>query len=102
MTASELRIESGPGIILQVEGELDLGSVGALAEHLDRAAAEPKATICLEMRGVTFIDSTALHAIGVTLGRLQGGCVILHEPSAVVRRVVALVGLDQAPNLHVV
>ena len=102
MTESELRIEQGPGVVLRLAGELDLGSVDVLAGYLDRAAAEPGTTICLDMRDVTFMDSTTLHAIGTTLGRVEGGCVILHEPSAMVRRVVALVGLDQAPNLHVV
>jgi anti-anti-sigma factor len=102
MDARDPQLRIDVGAVVRVAGEIDLATVGPFRDALEAASACPDAIVCLDLSGVTFIDSTAIHAIGLAVNRVPEGCVIVHEPSAVVRRVFAIVGLDAWPNVHMV
>ena len=50
-------------LVLEVHGELDIATSPLLDEALTRARATNAASIVVDLRGVTFIDSTALHVL---------------------------------------
>jgi anti-sigma B factor antagonist len=49
--------------VLPPEGELDLASVELLNAAVERACAERATSVTLDLRGLSFIDSTGLAAI---------------------------------------
>jgi anti-sigma B factor antagonist len=97
---TDLRLE--PGATIRVSGELDLSTTEPFRAALERATASPDTIVCLDLSGVTFLDSSAIHAIAVAVNRVPDGCVILHEPSPAARRLFTIVGLDRWPNVHIV
>jgi anti-anti-sigma factor len=87
---------SGTHIVLEVKGELDMGTAPLLAEELathDGAAHD----LVVDLSKLTFIDSTGIH----TLARLCGknGTRVVCPPGSV-RRVFAIVSLDEFFRLH--
>ena len=42
-------------------GELDMATIGCLREHLDEAMGAGAGHVTLDLRGTTFLDSSALH-----------------------------------------
>jgi stage II sporulation protein AA (anti-sigma F factor antagonist) len=84
---------------LSLEGELDMSTVDAvLAALLPLGASE--GDIRVEMSGVTFMDSTGLHAflrVAQELG--SSGTLHLIEPTPAVRRVLELTGVQSVPNV---
>jgi anti-anti-sigma factor len=86
---------------LRLEGELDLATANGLEEMLaERVGGGP---IVLEMSQVTFIDSSGIRALIRVAERLaqKGWCLYLHIDDGLPKRVLDLVGLDKAPNIHV-
>jgi anti-sigma B factor antagonist len=58
-----VRVESGNGsATIALNGELDMQTVPVLEEHLAQVEAGEVAEITLDLREVTFLDTTALHA----------------------------------------
>jgi anti-sigma B factor antagonist len=81
-----------------LEGELDLGARAAL-DDAARAALEPGPVeaVVLDLRSVTFADSTTIEWLVATDRRARSGrarLVVLTAPGAV-RRLLALTGLDE-------
>jgi anti-anti-sigma factor len=63
---SDFRVEThttGRGITLTAIGELDLVSSPALQEELDRAIGSDTEVIVLDLRRLTFMDSSGLHVL---------------------------------------
>ena len=82
-------------------GELDLATVAMLTETIADSVALG-GSIVLDVGALTFIDSMGVHAFmdaARTLG--SNGCLIIHSPQPVVARVLKLVGLHDAANVHV-
>jgi anti-sigma B factor antagonist len=81
-------------------GELDLATVTPLRERLDELLEPECRSVVLDLRGVTFIDASALHLIVSrnTYARESGiEFAIIQGPPAV-RRVFAITGLlDRLP-----
>lgn len=77
-----------------VRGELDISTAPALSRALGEALADG-ATVVLDLRGVSFCDSTAIHAIisAERYAREHGRRLVIIEGSAQVRRLFELVGL---------
>jgi anti-anti-sigma factor len=50
-------------IVISVSGELDLATSPALAGELERASASDASVIVLDLRGVSFMDSTGLSVL---------------------------------------
>jgi anti-sigma B factor antagonist len=93
--------------IVQPRGELDLATVETLRSTLDAAIAETPgagldgmedgARLVLDLRGLTFIESTGLHLL-VALderARRDGFQLTLLAPAAPTDRAIQLCGLDQ-------
>ena len=93
--------------IVQPRGELDLATAETLRSTLDAAIAETLsaaldgmehgARLVLDLRGLSFIDSTGLHLL-VALdqrARRDGFQLTLLAPAAPIDRAIQLCGLDQ-------
>ena len=57
----------GPGpdgvVVVEIEGELDLGAAPALDTHIRTARAERPRAVVLDMTEVNFVDSSALRVL---------------------------------------
>lgn len=89
-----LRHERG-ALVLAVTGDLDLDTVAPLGRALESAAESGTAPVVLDLSGVAFADSTTVNVL------LQGQAVLgprlrLAAPSAFMRRLIAVIGLDSA------
>ena len=97
MAAYELerRETEDPGVALvEATGELDLTNAADVEQRLDELSAGAGALV-LDLNGVSFIDSAALHMF-FRIGRLRGvgGFGILLNPTAAIARTLEIVGLD--------
>ena len=93
--------------IVQPRGELDLATVETLRSALDAAVAETLrraldgmehgARLVLDLRGLSFIDSTGLHLLVALTERARrdGLQLKLLAPAAPTDRAIQLCGLDQ-------
>jgi len=88
----------GPGrcTVVRLAGEADVTSA-ELGQALRAAAGKRPRVLAVEVSGLTFIDSGALHVIiGVHRDLTGAGCAaVLVGLSGSVARVVALTGVDQ-------
>ena len=92
-----LRVDIHPGVptIAEIRGEIDIASASWLRETLLLAIRRHGPAICLDLRGVTFLDCSGINALLATArrARLEGGGMRVISPSAPARRVIALLGL---------
>ena len=96
-----LSVQSSEGDdILRLEGELDLSTVG----HL-RSAVEERLPVAgdlvLDMSELHFVDSTGLQEILNLAGRLSPGRIVVRRPSAIVRKLLHVTGLDNTQRITV-
>ncbi len=86
----------GTCTLLRLVGEADL-TTPALAEVLTAEAAKKPRLFLVDMSGLTFIDSAALHEVARAHRKLSAeGCLLaLVSPSPIVARILQLSGLDQ-------
>lgn len=87
---------------LRLSGEIDMATAPALEEALLTALAQGR-PVTIDMRDVSFIDSSGLKTI-VTAAAETAGSVPLtvKEPSPAVRRVLELFGTEQIPQIRVI
>jgi anti-sigma B factor antagonist len=77
----------------KIAGQLDVSTEATLREVLDDAVASEPDTIVLEASGLDFMDSSGLAVLLVAarqVDRLE-----LRDPTAIVRRVIAVAGLAE-------
>jgi anti-sigma B factor antagonist len=92
-------------VVVQVEGELDLGAAPALDRHLGAAREERPRAVVLDMTEVRFVDSSALRALLRARQALadDGVELVLAGVAAQVRRLFELTSTDgllrMAPTL---
>jgi anti-anti-sigma factor len=81
-------------------GEIDLAAVPTLTASLEAAGLE-QIPLDLDLSGITFIDSSGLHAIVQAHQRQQraGLALTLRSPSPAVRRAIEMVALGD--TLHI-
>ena len=87
----------GPGlVVVEVAGELDLATAPELRDALWSAASR-KPLVVLDLRQLTFMDSTGLHVIAAAHKRLpSAGCRLQLIPGPpAIRRLFALTGMDK-------
>jgi anti-sigma B factor antagonist len=89
---------------LNLSGELDLATVGALDSALEplSAAGGP---VTIQVSELTFMDSTGLHSLVRAASALRDrGCLIIHglDGNRSVRRVLALTQVDKLGNIHLI
>jgi anti-anti-sigma factor len=97
----ELRATEEQGIALvEASGELDLTNAADVEQRLDELASGAGALV-LDLNGVSFIDSAALHMF-FRIGRLRGvaGFGIVLDPTATIARTLDIVGLDNLVSVR--
>lgn len=88
--------------VIEASGEVDLATVPALREAISEQVAAGRTNLLLDLRAVTFLDSTGL---GVLVGaakkaRGAGGSLRLVCDNARVLRLLRITGLDKALAVH--
>ncbi len=87
------RTEARNGVArIALTGELDIATVPVLLEHLTLIEQDHVSTIMLDLRDVSFVDSTCLHAFLRAHHRAKrtGRRLILIGPSQSIRRLFAV------------
>jgi anti-sigma B factor antagonist len=90
--------DHGEITILTVEGELDLAAVPAFEAELHTLASAHRVRLVIDLRKLTFCDSTGLDAF-VRANQAcakEGGWLRLAAPQGSVRRVLEITGLMPA------
>ena len=86
----------GTTIELTITGELDQRVAASLKRDLDQFIEQGIQVIRIDLRGVSFVDSSAVKAMLCSMRslRAQGGHLLLTRPSLSVRRIFSALGLD--------
>jgi anti-sigma B factor antagonist len=86
------------GIVLQLSGELDLGTVTMFVAALDELLDGDPVQIEVDMSELTFIDSSGVGAYVTAFRRAQakGSRLKVGDRSALVQRVLELSGVEDA------
>ena len=85
------------GVLVRVEGELDMASAPRLGRVLNTALDQGASTVSLDLTELTFLDSTGVRVlISAHRRAADQGCVFtLSRPTRSVRRALHLTGVDQ-------
>lgn len=77
-----------------VQGEIDLCTVEAFSEHLGDVVRHNPQQLVIDLAGVSFIDSSGLHAFVRARRDLPEDCpIVLRSPRRQVRQVFEVTGL---------
>lgn len=84
-------------LVVGVQGELDLYSAPELRARLLQAIDDGADSIVLDLRGTTFMDSTALGVIVAAMKalRARSGRLVLVNESRSIAKTLAITGLDE-------
>ena len=98
-----LQVDAQDCSIVRVKGELDLSTAPALRTELKRLIAEGARHLLLDLKDVTFIDSSGLVVFIYVRRRLlqKEGTFALINPNVAVRKVLNIAGLDQIFETYV-
>lgn len=82
---------------LELSGELDLANAATFESELDVALRDGDGPVLVDMRGLTFIDSTGIAVLVAAVTRDGGAARLRFVPSSAlaVTRVLAVTGVDQ-------
>ena len=99
LTTSVATVESDsePYTLVELTGEADVTNSDALREVLDAEVAKQPRTMIIDMSGLRFMDSSALHVI-LRANRVmdrQGGVLALASPREPVAKMLRLTAADQ-------
>jgi anti-sigma B factor antagonist len=99
LTTSVAAVESGsePYTLVELVGEADVTNSDALREVLDAEVAKQPRTLIIDLTGLRFMDSSALHVIlraNRAMDR-QGGVLALAGPRDPVAKMLRLTAADQ-------
>lgn len=94
--------EAAPFTVVEVEGDLDLVSVGTLRSALEGLFRERRSHLVLDLRGVPFLDSTGLGVLVAAQRAVKphGGEVRIVCADEHILRVLSITGLDQVVAIH--
>jgi len=98
MKLLELTTETeGTTVRLVLTGQLDIAGASRVERELERIEQEPPATIVLDLRALTFMDSTGLRVILAADGRAreQARRLVLVRGSDTVQRIIEMTRLDE-------
>lgn len=89
-------VVAGGTEILTLDGEFDVSNCAGFARRLSEASEPEAPDILVDLRGVSFLGSTLLHALvrGLTRANERGTGFALIRPNALVWRVFVLTGLN--------
>jgi anti-anti-sigma factor len=95
----------GDEAVLELHGEVDLTTAPQLRVYLDEAIDQGQRFVVLDLAGMSFMDGSGLRVIASSARRLRltGGSLSIRSPSAMVRRLLTLIGLadlvrDEGPG----
>jgi anti-sigma B factor antagonist len=99
LTTSVATVESDsePYTLVELTGEADVTNSDALREVLDAEVAKQPRTMIIDLSGLRFMDSSALHVI-LRANRVmdrQGGVLALASPREQVAKMLRLTAADQ-------
>jgi anti-sigma B factor antagonist len=99
LTTSVATVESDsePYTLVELTGEADVTNSDALRGVLDAEVAKQPRTMIIDLSGLRFMDSSALHVI-LRANRVmdrQGGVLALASPLAPVAKMLRLTAADQ-------
>lgn len=100
--AVEIKVEQD-FVTAYLSGELDHHTVREMREQIDDTAAQNgPATLILDFRSVTFMDSSG---IGLVMGRYKlmeelGGKVVLANLPGPIKKVMRVAGMDKLADFH--
>ena len=99
LTTSVATVESDsePYTLLELTGEADVTNSDALREVLDAEVAKQPRTMIIDLSGLRFMDSSALHIV-LRANRVmdrQGGVLALASPREPVAKMLRLTAADQ-------
>jgi anti-anti-sigma factor len=97
----EFEISSEGPRMFFLNGELDMATSPLVDVAIGHAVARG-GPITLDLSHLTFIDSSGIGEILRAVSDLPSGCIILHGVHDGTQRVVDLMGVDQATNLHII
>jgi anti-sigma B factor antagonist len=89
--------ESGPYTLVELIGEADVTNSDALRDVLDAEVAKEPQTLIIDLSGLRFMDSSALHVMlraNRAMDR-QGGVLALACPREAVAKMLRLTAADQ-------
>ena len=89
--------DSQPYTLVEVTGEADVTNTDELRRLLDEEVAQQPRTLIIDLSGLRFMDSSALHALlraNRSLDR-QGGVLALVSPQAAVAKILRLTTADR-------
>ena len=91
-----------PHPVVELSGEADLNDSAALGELIAAQSGDQTGTLVLDLSGLRFMDSAALHAVLVAARSMAGcgGTLALAAPTDAVRRILALSGGDQLVSVY--
>lgn len=88
--------QHGRQLVLRLRGELDISNAASLRQILDGLPERAPQTLVVDLAGLGFADCAGLSVFLAARTRLagQGHQLILMNPQPVVRRLLAVTGLD--------
>jgi anti-anti-sigma factor len=96
--ALDIHVDIHPGVpvVAEIGGEIDVASAPWLRETLLLAVRRHGPMICVDLRGVTFLDCSGVNVLLATARRalLEGGRMQVVRPSAQAWRLITLLGLQ--------
>jgi anti-sigma B factor antagonist len=103
VTASgfEITVSQANGLrVLRLAGDFDLAGVGLFESKLDRSGS-PRETLVVDLRGLTFIDSSGLRAVVMAdrQASARGGRCVVIRGSERIGRVLDLTGVGERLEL---
>jgi anti-sigma B factor antagonist len=87
----------GPGLVIQIRGEIDIQSAPELRDELLRVIRRYGPRLALDLAGVRFMDCAGLNVLLATRrrARLEQGSVRVLRASPQVVRMISLLGLEK-------
>jgi anti-anti-sigma factor len=85
----------------RLRGELDMATAPLMDVAIANAIAQG-GPVTLDLSHLTFVDSSGVGAILKALGGLPSGCIILHGVRGSVQKVLDLMKVGEAANLHII
>jgi anti-sigma B factor antagonist len=88
--------------VVVAHGDIDLDTVAGLRDCLAGCLARNATDITVDMRDLTFIDSTGLSVLAITTKRLgdNGGRLVVRNPPPNARKVLEITGLDSVVTIE--
>jgi anti-anti-sigma factor len=90
---SDLEVQADADGTLRLSGEFDMSSIETFRMAVE-TSADPEQEIVLELKDLTFLDSSGIRAILTMAQEIGTKGVLLRNPQPNVRRVIELIGIE--------